>query len=587
MDAQDSNPLMACRRSARGGKRWVILLGLFYVSFLENAVVQSFSVILNDLTAEFGVSTTFIGVVLGLAFGAPFWLAFVNIPLLRRFSVRQLVMFGGTISSIGIVLNAFARSSTQFSVTILMYGAGHIFAMLPTNSCPADYFPDWFGAATGTMFSGGSIGVMLMPLIFEALIEQYGWRGALLLLGALNGHVIVAGTLLEPPQNLIRVDAAGKSKVSPKDYDHISTSCLKEDKNSQGNVTSNFFNEDGDTCPENAEDDNVIVERSKDSNVPTRCHKGYEQIAEEDKGNEIVEPGTGKDVLEMTERGSVGDEIRDSHLPNDENLIGTSFLEAPHDTDSRRFENRSKQARDSDDEKSGTKKCSPFKTLKTVGDFFHLSIFMDHPLLILICIQTVFYGISFSGWQLYIIPNALAKGQPIERAVIISLAGGVANFVGRLGTGVISTRKRFPAEVWFCVINLLSAVVFWLNAVAHSFEVLMTLSAVYGLVMGAKVTSQTLLVMNAVGPELYKVGYTMYLVCIGISFPLTGALIGGLYDRTQSYVVSFCAVGTCDVIVAIITIAPVCWRRCRRTSRRVEADIAKDTINDDEQPKNV
>ena len=48
----------------------------------------------------------------------------------------------------------------------------------------------------GYASGGGAVGMMLFPSIFEFLIQLCGWRGAFMLLGAVNANVIVCGLLV-------------------------------------------------------------------------------------------------------------------------------------------------------------------------------------------------------------------------------------------------------------------------------------------------------------------------------------------------------------------------------------------------------
>ena len=127
------------------------------------------------------------------------------------------------------------------------------------------------------------------------------------------------------------------------------------------------------------------------------------------------------------------------------------------------------------------------KALRNATRFLGLTIFKDHPFMVVVCINSFVFGLSHNGWLLYIVPNALAKGLSLQEAVQISTVGGAFNFIGRLGIGFLWSRKCIKFELWYSLIFLLSAAAFWTNFVAHTFEILMVLSAFYGLFMGALV----------------------------------------------------------------------------------------------------
>ena len=64
-----------------------------------------------------------------------------------------------------------------------------------------EYFPGNINSAFGFISAGAAVGMMVFPPVMQFLIQQYGWRGALLLLGAINANNIVCGFLLQPHCN--------------------------------------------------------------------------------------------------------------------------------------------------------------------------------------------------------------------------------------------------------------------------------------------------------------------------------------------------------------------------------------------------
>nr|XP_054759909.1 monocarboxylate transporter 7-like [Lytechinus pictus] len=491
-------------------KRWVILFGLFFVSFLENGIIRSIALILDDLTQEFDITAAHLGTLLGLVFGAPHYLGWLNIPLLRRFSVRQLVMFGGTVSTLGLVASSWAQTASQFSAAMSAYGIGNILILVPTNTCPKDYFPKLVMIATGILLSGGSMGVTVMPWFFRELLVEYGWRGSLLILGGLNAHLVVVASLQEPMK---RMDSSQDSdKKSP------SSSRAGENEN----------------------------ELSSSDDL-SRSHKDLHTVT----NTAASEPSKGQLSFNDDDGGQT-----DGQTVKTRSIISKGF--------------------------------------KTTTRFIGLTIFKDHPLMALLCLQAFVFGLSYIGWLLYIVPNALAKGHSSQKAVQISIVGGAFNFIGRLGIGFFWSRKYIKFKLWYSLICLLSAALFWINFVAQRFEILMVLSAFYGVFMGALVTSQFQLVMNVVGedsPEDYKTGMSIFFIGRGLSSPIAGAIFGKflnprrrdvmpsqfkwksrLYDITKSYDISFVFISGLNVLNAFLCIAPLCWSRWRQR-KRLRTDV--------------
>ena len=62
----------------------------------------------------------------------------------------------------------------------------------------AIYFDRYFNMCTAISQAGLSIGILVMPLLTQLLLDNYGWRGTLMLFAGLNLHLIVCGALVKP-----------------------------------------------------------------------------------------------------------------------------------------------------------------------------------------------------------------------------------------------------------------------------------------------------------------------------------------------------------------------------------------------------
>ncbi len=62
----------------------------------------------------------------------------------------------------------------------------------------ASYFDQYYSIANSLTQMGLSFAIMIIPLLTQLFIDVYGWRGAMLLLAALNMHLILSGAVLRP-----------------------------------------------------------------------------------------------------------------------------------------------------------------------------------------------------------------------------------------------------------------------------------------------------------------------------------------------------------------------------------------------------
>ncbi|XP_063960252.1 uncharacterized protein LOC135155257 [Lytechinus pictus] len=565
-----------CRRSGVF-TRWLILPGLFMASFLELGSARTLSLFLDDFTFQFDVSTSYIGAIYGLATGMPYFLAFITVPLLRYFSVRQLTMLGGIFVSGGLIAASFTTSAPQITAALILSGFGWTFIFLPTSSSPAEYFPDLFEIVTGVAFSGASVGVMVMPWLFDTINAFYGWRGGLLMLGALNSQYILIGSLLKPTKgrrtrkNAHATHDGGKSQIHNSldveadqvgvdikrgcDQSQTGTcSVLEGSTMSLPSYTDHSENEAEKACTYHGD----VAKFPLDTNVSKDLKFDSHLIADYGGNNGFVNASYEADPLhevhtrKMSHQGRSPESkrhsvIKEKYVKPSTNLSNCDEYEvesipAEHENVQSATTNpnhvnhvNGKRVSTADaelveihitDTKSSDKvgrevadnTCS-FRALSSVARFFK-----GHPKMIIICFQVYLFAFTYAAWVLFTIPNALAKGLSDTRAAQLSIAGGVANFIGRFSCGFITSKERASTEIWYMIANVISSIAFFANYVADSFWFLTVLSVVFGFSIGFKSPAHFTLVMKAVGKEHFKTGVGIIFLIGGSVFPFVGLI---------------------------------------------------------------
>eukprot|EP00057_Strongylocentrotus_purpuratus_P019440 XP_011673914.1 PREDICTED: uncharacterized protein LOC105442933 [Strongylocentrotus purpuratus] len=117
--------------------------------------------------------------------------------LLDRYSPRSLSMLGGLIGSLGLMICSAATKPIYFAVCLFFSGLGLSMAVFPAMVSVMYAFGDRYMLPFSVGALGGGVGMMMLPLLTQKLLEAYTWRGALLILGAINLHVVVSGILFE------------------------------------------------------------------------------------------------------------------------------------------------------------------------------------------------------------------------------------------------------------------------------------------------------------------------------------------------------------------------------------------------------
>ncbi|XP_078614135.1 monocarboxylate transporter 13-like [Branchiostoma floridae x Branchiostoma japonicum] len=182
-----------------GGWGWVVVAGAFFVHAGMLASTLSFGVFYAEFREVFQESagiTSFISSILvgTMLMCSPFAGALSNLT-----SCRTAIIAGGVISAAGLVVSYFAQTMIHlfFSVGILT-GLGLSLMYAPSLAMIGRYFDRRHATANGITVCGTGVGQFALPPLFQFLIDEFGWRGALLIVAGLMLNGCVCGALMRP-----------------------------------------------------------------------------------------------------------------------------------------------------------------------------------------------------------------------------------------------------------------------------------------------------------------------------------------------------------------------------------------------------
>ncbi|KAK7090601.1 uncharacterized protein [Littorina saxatilis] len=181
------------------GWAWMVVVGCFGMHVLVVGGVKSFGVLFVELQQLFNVSAKQLGIVHGLASVLMMGLGPVSNALSVRYSCRAVVFAGGLLIGCGFVASAWVPSFhwLYFTYSILT-GLGSALAYAPSVVMVGHHFHKRRALANGISVSGSAVGSFLLPNLMQHLLNQYGLRGALLVIGGIMLHVCLAAVLFRP-----------------------------------------------------------------------------------------------------------------------------------------------------------------------------------------------------------------------------------------------------------------------------------------------------------------------------------------------------------------------------------------------------
>uniref|UniRef100_A0A8C3JS25 Major facilitator superfamily (MFS) profile domain-containing protein n=1 Tax=Calidris pygmaea TaxID=425635 RepID=A0A8C3JS25_9CHAR len=190
---------MALNNPPDGGYGWVVVVSAFMVMGLTAAVLKTFGLFFVEIQQHFdglASTTSWITSVTIAIFhlGAP-----VASSLCVRYTHRAVVITGGLLAFSGMALGFLGLNMLwMYATTGFLQGLGISFSWTPAISIVSHYFSKKRALANAIASAGECAFAFMFGPFFQWLISQYGWKGALLIIGGIQLNICVCGVLMRP-----------------------------------------------------------------------------------------------------------------------------------------------------------------------------------------------------------------------------------------------------------------------------------------------------------------------------------------------------------------------------------------------------
>ncbi|XP_040218044.1 monocarboxylate transporter 12 [Rana temporaria] len=193
-----------------GGWGWMIVIGCFLVTVCTRAVTRCISIFFVEFQLYFGQDYSRTAWIHSIVDCATMLCAPLGSYVSNHVSCQVGIILGGLLASTGLVLSSFATSLEYLYLTLgVITGLGFALCYSPAIAMVGKYFDKRKALAYGIAMSGSGIGTFILAPVVQLLIEQFSWRGALLILGGFVANLCVCGALMRPIH--LREDGAQSS----------------------------------------------------------------------------------------------------------------------------------------------------------------------------------------------------------------------------------------------------------------------------------------------------------------------------------------------------------------------------------------
>jgi predicted MFS family arabinose efflux permease len=187
------------------GNRWAILAFLLAVYTCQVVDRSVLIVILEPIKREFHLTDSQLGLLAGLAYGIPYSIAGIPLGMLAdRINRKRLLAALLGLWSCLTVLSGMAHGFGSLLAARIGLGAAESGCQPISLSLIADYFkPEHRGTATGLLFLGSAIGLLLGLSVAGLVTSAHGWRASFFVAGSPGLLLAIAVALFvrEPLRN--------------------------------------------------------------------------------------------------------------------------------------------------------------------------------------------------------------------------------------------------------------------------------------------------------------------------------------------------------------------------------------------------
>jgi Sugar phosphate permease len=184
-----------------GGWGWVVVIASLIISMIADGISFSFGLLYIKFIDHFGETKSKTAWIGSLFMAVPLLSGPIGSALVDRYGCRTMTIIGGIVSGIGFTMSAFVNTIELMYTTFgVIAGLGLGLCYVTAVVSIAYWFDKKRALATGLGACGTGIGTFVYAPMTQYFIEEYGWRGTVLLLAGTFFNMCVCGAVMRDPE---------------------------------------------------------------------------------------------------------------------------------------------------------------------------------------------------------------------------------------------------------------------------------------------------------------------------------------------------------------------------------------------------
>ncbi|XP_060563281.1 monocarboxylate transporter 5-like [Ruditapes philippinarum] len=560
-----------------GGWGWMVVLSSFLIHIIADGIVYSFGIFYMEFLEYYKGGkgeTAWVG---SLVPGVTLSVGPLASILTNKYGCRVTTIAGAIIAAAGFVLSLFAPNLyfLYFSFGI-MAGLGFGLIYLPAIVSVGYYFEEKRAFATGLAVCGSGLGAFIFNPFSKYLIDEFGWRGAILIEAGIILNCVLCGALFRPLEHPKASQNSDTAKKPPLDSQLVKDSLELELFVSNGTtVTSQPSSPTRDITPFSLEPPHkdTAIFRS-DGALHRSTHKPMTPsplTMDQTQGtNSSTQPHLRRLLSE--EHHYHHHRHSNQHAPfrSHRNLVlggiyqSGSLMNISLQKSHPALYIASLTSIPGEETDLKKRLCccdvpaNIYYSLKNMCDF---SLLKD-TIFLMFVVSNFCTSIGFNMPFIFLTDRAVDEGISPEDAKWLVSAIGISNTVGRVLFGFLADRQGVNRLMLYNTALTICGVATALCPLCYSYSLLVLYACVFGLFIGVYVSLTSVVLVDLLGLEMLTNSFGLLLMFQGIATLVGPPIAGWLYDGTGSYDVSFIVAGVIVAVSGIMLYFIPLVRRC-------------------------
>ncbi|KAJ2951046.1 hypothetical protein O0L34_g5422 [Tuta absoluta] len=572
-----------------GGWGWVVVIASFMCNVLVDGIIFSAGLLQDSIQEEFSATKGQVAPINSLLtgfylLGGPFVSALAN-----KYGFRAVTIAGSFISCIAFSLSYLANSLEYLYIIYgIIGGLGFGMIYMPAVLTVGFYFEKWRALATGLALCGSGVGTFAFAPFTDYLLKNYGWRVTLGINGGLALLCAICGAMFRPLKPVrvtfeqndedtarrheeaveklnsmlklhnkldsgisLPLDMRFNKQVTPHTWMGVASNTryptaeevFRGSNSHLSRRSSAVTGAKGNkplfiTAPVDEKDEQEDSTGNIDNTEPligvgntikvvpreNRCRRSHAELARPLYRDDIFFAASLTRLPQYTSRTSLGYHLAVTHVPTKE---------------------------EAQEERSGRCAICPEAVKRILATMLDFSLFKS-PTFVLLALSGFFTMLGFFVPYQYVTSRAKENGIDKDQAVFLISAIGIANIVGRIACGLVSSMPKI-SPLWLYNIALsIGGIVTMFSGYCFNVYFQYGYAAIFGLAVASFASLRSILCVEYIGLERLTNCFGLFLLFQGFGALLGVPFAAVLYDATGSYMVPFFVSGGFLLLSAVM-----------------------------------